>query len=85
MSDYLPGFEGSQWYGLAAPKNTSADIIDKLNKQINVAVADPTFRARLADVGGDPMTMTPAEFGKLIAQDTEKWGKVVRAANIKPE
>jgi tripartite-type tricarboxylate transporter receptor subunit TctC len=85
VSDYLPGFEGSQWYGLAAPKNTSAEIIDKLNKEINVAVADPTFRARLADVGGDPMTMTPAEFGKLIAEDTEKWGKVVRAANIKAE
>jgi tripartite-type tricarboxylate transporter receptor subunit TctC len=85
VSDYLPGFEGSQWYGLAAPKNTSAEIIDKLNKEINVAVADPIFRARLADVGGDPMRMTPVEFGRLIAQDTEKWGKVVRAANLKAE
>jgi tripartite-type tricarboxylate transporter receptor subunit TctC len=67
------------------PKNTPSQIIDKLNDAINAGLADPTIKARLADLGGVPMPMTPADFGKLIADETEKWGKVIRAANIKPE
>ena len=73
------------WFGVGAPKGTSADVIDKLNKEINAGLADPTIKARLEDLGGIPMPMTPDEFGKMIAKDTEKWAKVVRAANIKPE
>jgi tripartite-type tricarboxylate transporter receptor subunit TctC len=67
------------------PKNTPSQIIDKLNDAINAGLADPTIKARLADLGGVPMPMTPADFGKLIADETGKWGKVIRAANIKPE
>ena len=85
VGHYFPGFEGSQWYGIAAPKNTPVEIIDKLNKEINGALADPKFRARLADLGGEPMTMTAAEFGKLIAEDTEKWAKVVKFSGAKPD
>jgi tripartite-type tricarboxylate transporter receptor subunit TctC len=83
VGDFLPGYEASSWTGIAAPKNTSTDIIDKLNKEINAGLADAKIRERLADLGGLPMPMTPAEFGKLIAEETEKWGKVIRAANIK--
>jgi len=71
--------------GMAAPKNTPAEIIDKLNKEINAGLADSKIKARLADLGGAPIPMTPADFGKLIADETEKWGKVIRAANIKAE
>ena len=67
------------------PKNTPAEIVDKLNEAINAGLADPTIKARLADLGGVPMPMTPPEFGKFIADETEKWGKVIRAANIKAE
>ena len=73
------------WYGIGAPKNTPAEIIDKLNKEINAALADPKIKARLADLGGTALAGSPADFGKLIADETEKWGKVIRAANIKPE
>ena len=79
------GLRGERWFGIGAPKNTPAEIIDKLNKEINAGLADPKIKARLADLGGAPMPVTPAEFGKLIADETEKWGKVIRAANIKPE
>ena len=72
-------------YGLGAPKNTPAEIIDKLNKEINAALADPKMKARLVDLGGTLLAGSPADFGKLIADETEKWGKVIRAANIKPE
>jgi tripartite-type tricarboxylate transporter receptor subunit TctC len=85
VGEFLPGYESSAWYGVAAPKNTPAEIIDKLNKEINASLADPKIKARLADFGGTPLVGTPAEFGKLIADETEKWGKVVRAANIKPD
>ena len=71
--------------GVGAPKNTSAEIIGKLNMEINAALADPKIRARLADLGGTPIPMTPANFGKLIVDETEKWGKVVRFAGIRPE
>ena len=85
VADFVPGYEASQWYGFAAPKNTPAEIVDKLNKEINAAIADPGMKARLAAIGGEPIPGSPAEFGKLIAEETEKWGKVVRAAGIKPE
>ena len=85
VGEFLPGYESSAWYGVAAPKNTPAEIIDKLNKEINASLADPKIKARLADFGGTPLVGSPADFGKLIADETEKWGKVVRAANIKPD
>ena len=71
--------------GIGAPKDTPAEIVDKLNKEINAALADPKIKARLADLGGTVLAGSPADFGKLIADETEKWGKVIRAANIKPE
>ena len=85
VGESLPGYEANTWWGIAAPKNTPAEIIHTLNQQVNVALADPKMRARLADFGGLPMPMTPEEFSQFIAQETEKWGKVIRAANIKAE
>ena len=85
MSDFVPGYEAYQWYGIGMPRNTPVGIIDKLNKEINAALVDPKIKARLADLGGTAMASSPAEFGKFIAAETEKWGKVIRAANIKPE
>ena len=85
MAEFVPGYEASGWYGIGAPKKTPTDIIDRLNKEINAALADPKMKARLADLGAVPMSMTPAEFGKFIASETDKWGKVIQAANIKPE
>jgi tripartite-type tricarboxylate transporter receptor subunit TctC len=85
MGEFVPGYEASGWYGIGAPKKTPTNIIDMLNKQINAALADPKMKARLADLGAVPMSMTPAEFGKFIAGETDKWSKVIRAANIKPE
>ena len=85
MGDFVPGYEASAWLGIGAPRNTPAEIIDKLNKEINAGLADPKIKARLADLGGTVLAGSPADFGKLIADETEKWGKVIRAANIKPE
>ena len=85
VSDFLPGYEASGWYGVGVPKNTPTEIVDKLNKEINAALANPKMKAQLADLGGIVLALSPAEFGKLIADETEKWGKVIRAANIKPE
>jgi tripartite-type tricarboxylate transporter receptor subunit TctC len=85
VSDFVPGYEASAWYGIGAPRNTPAEIVDKLNKEINAALADPKIKARLADLGGTVLGGSPADFGKLIADETEKWGKVIRTANIKPE
>ena len=85
MGEFVPGYEASAWFGIGAPKNTPAEIIDKLNKEINAGLADPKLKARLADLGGIVLAGSPADFGKLIADETEKWGKVIRAANIKPE
>jgi tripartite-type tricarboxylate transporter receptor subunit TctC len=85
LGEFLPGYEASGWEGVGAPKNTSTEIIEKLNKEINAVVVDPQVKARFAEIGSEPMSMTPAEFGKLIADETEKWGKVIRAANIKPD
>jgi len=85
VGEFLPGYDASFWYGIGVPKNTPAEIVDKLNEAINAGLADPTIKARLADLGGVPMPMSPADFGKLIADETEKWAKVIRAANIKAE
>jgi tripartite-type tricarboxylate transporter receptor subunit TctC len=85
VGEFLPGYEASNWYGVGIPKNTPAEIIDKLNKEINAGLADPKIKARLADFGGTPLVGSPADFGKLIADETEKWGKVVKFVGIKPE
>ena len=85
VSEFLPGFEVGSWYGIGAPKGTPAEIVDKLNKEINAVLADPKMKARIADLSSVPLPMTPADFGKLIADETEKWGKVIRTANIKAE
>src|SRR5262245_56689840 len=83
VSEFLPGFEASNWFGVAAPKNTPPEIIDKLNKEINVALGEPDIKARLADLGAASLTGSPADFGRFIAAEAEKWSKVIRAANIK--
>jgi tripartite-type tricarboxylate transporter receptor subunit TctC len=85
MRDFVPGYETSTWTGIGAPKNTPTEIIDKLNKEINAALADPKMKAHFGELGGTVLGGSPADFGKLIADETEKWGKVIRAANIKPE
>jgi tripartite-type tricarboxylate transporter receptor subunit TctC len=84
VADFVPGYDASGWYGIGAPKNTPGDIIDRLNSEINAALLDPGMRARLIDLGAIPRPMTPAEFGAFVAAETAKWGKVIRAANIKP-
>ena len=83
IGDFVPGYEASQWYGLGAPKNTPTVIVDRLNKEINAGLAEPKLKARLADLGGMVLVGSPADFGKLIADETEKWGKVVKFAGIK--
>jgi len=85
VGEFVPGFEASTWYGVGVPKNTPAEIVEKLNQEINAWLADPKIKARLADLGGTPLVASPAEFGGLVAEETEKWAKVIRAANIKPE
>ena len=84
VGEFLPGFEASAWQGVGVPKNTPTEIVEKLNKEINAGLADPKLRARLADLGGTVIGGSPADFGKLIADETEKWGKVIREANITP-
>ena len=83
VNDFVSGYEASAVFGLGAPRNTPTGIIDTLNKEINAALTDPNMKARLADLGGTLLPGSPADFGKLIANETEKWGKVIRAANIK--
>jgi tripartite-type tricarboxylate transporter receptor subunit TctC len=83
MAEFVPGYEASVRYGIVAPRNTPTEIVDRLNKEINAALADPKMKARLAEMGTVPMPMTPAEFGSVIAAETEKWGNVIRAAQIK--
>jgi tripartite-type tricarboxylate transporter receptor subunit TctC len=85
IAEFLPGFEAISWTGIGAPKNTPADIVDKLNREVNTGLVDPKIKARLADLGGDVLVLSPAAFGKLIAEETEKWGKVIRAANLKAD
>ena len=85
VADFVPGYEASSWFGVAAPKATPAAIVDSLNKEINAGLADPTIKARIADMGGMALTGAPADFDKLIALETDKWGKVIRAAGIKAQ
>jgi tripartite-type tricarboxylate transporter receptor subunit TctC len=85
VGEFVPGYEASAWQGVGVPKNTPAKIIEKLNREIDAVVADPDTKTRLVGLGVEPRSMSPAEFGKFIADETGKWGKVIRAANIKPE
>jgi tripartite-type tricarboxylate transporter receptor subunit TctC len=85
VGDFVPGYEASSWWGIGTPKNTPANIVEKLNSEIHAALADPKMKARLADLGGTVLSGSPADFGELVAEETEKWGRVVRAANIKAE
>jgi tripartite-type tricarboxylate transporter receptor subunit TctC len=85
VSEFVPGYEASLWDGIGSPANTPPEIIAILNKQVNAALADPMFKRRLVELGMEPFANTPAAFGKFIADDTEKWGRVIRAAHIKPD
>jgi tripartite-type tricarboxylate transporter receptor subunit TctC len=85
VSDFVPGYEGTGWQGIVAPKNTPTEIVDKLNEEIRAALSDPKMTARIVDLGATPFASSPAEFGKFIVEYTEKWGRVIRAANIKAE
>jgi tripartite-type tricarboxylate transporter receptor subunit TctC len=84
VADFVPGFEASSWFGIGAPKNTPPEIVNMLNGEINAGLADPKIRARLAELGGTALPGSPADFGRLIVEETDKWGKVIRAANVKP-
>jgi tripartite-type tricarboxylate transporter receptor subunit TctC len=84
-AEFVPGYEASSWAGICAPRNTPAEIIDKLNREINAGLTDHGIKARLLDLGGTALAGSPADFGNYIAKETEKWGKVIRAANIKPQ
>ena len=85
VAEFLPGFEASAWVAVGAPKATPAEIVERLNREINAGLADPKIKARLAELGGTVFVGTPADFDRLVAEQTEKWGKVIRAANIKAE
>jgi tripartite-type tricarboxylate transporter receptor subunit TctC len=85
VGETVLGYEASGWYGIGAPRNTPAEIIRRLNTEINAVLADPVAKARFADLGGTVLAGSPTDFGNLIADETEKWGKVIRAAGIKPE
>ena len=85
VADTLPGFEASQWYALGAPRNTPADVVATINKEVLAGLADPRMKVRIAQLGGEPLAMTPGELGKLVVDETEKWGKVVKFAGVKPE
>ena len=85
VADFVPGYEASAWYGLVAPKGTPAEIVDKLNTVVNAMLADPAARARFIDLGASLLPGSAADFGNLIADETQKWGKVIKFAGIKPE
>jgi tripartite-type tricarboxylate transporter receptor subunit TctC len=85
VGEFVPGYEASTWSGIGAPKATPAEIVEKLNNEMNAALADHKIKARLADLGSTPAVGSAADFGRLMADETEKWGKVIRAANIKAE
>ena len=85
VAEFVPGYEASNWFGVGAPKATPAEIVEKLNEEINAGLADPNIKARLAELGAMVLASSPADFGKLIAEDTEKWAKVIKSAGIKPE
>jgi len=85
IGETVPGYEAAPWYGISAPKGTPADVVEILNKSVTAALANPKMQAKLAELGGIPMPMSPAEFGKFVAEDTAKWAKVVKAANLSVE
>ncbi|MGC2435171.1 MAG: tripartite tricarboxylate transporter substrate-binding protein, partial [Pseudolabrys sp.] len=85
VSEFVPGYEASAWYGIGVPKDTPAEIIDKLNKAVNVILGDPTSKARFAELGASLLPGSPADFGKLVAEETEKWGKVVKFCGAKAD
>src|SRR5262245_50848 len=85
VGEFVPDYEASTWYGVGAPKATPAEIVEKINKEINAGLADPKIKARLADVGGDVLALSPADFGRLIVDETEKWAKVIKFTGVKPE
>jgi len=85
VGEFVPGYEAASWYGIGAPKKTPPEIVERLNKETNAAIVEPKLRARFADLDAEPLSMTSAEFGKFIADETEKWAKVIRGANIKLE
>ena len=85
MAEFVPGYEASGWYGIGAPKDTPAEIVDRLNTEINAGLAAPKLKARLADLGYATFTSPPAEFRKMIAQEIEKWAKVMKFAGVKPK
>jgi tripartite-type tricarboxylate transporter receptor subunit TctC len=85
IAEFVPGYEASQWYGVGAPKGTAAAVTERLNQEINTVVADPALKARFASLGVDLIPMTSTEFGRLITAETEKWGKVIQAADIKAD
>ena len=85
MDDFVPGYEATTWFGVGAPKNTPAEIVEKLNKEIDAIRADPKTKARLADLGAEVLALSPADFGKLLTEETEKWAKVVKFAGIKAD
>jgi tripartite-type tricarboxylate transporter receptor subunit TctC len=85
VGEFVPGYEAGSWYGVGAPKGTSTKIIEKLKKEIDAVVAEPNAKARLVGLGLQPMSLTSAEFGKFIADQTDKWAKVIKSASIKPQ
>jgi tripartite-type tricarboxylate transporter receptor subunit TctC len=85
VGEFVPGYETSQWYGVGVPKNTPAEIVDKLNKEVNAGLVDPKLKARLADLGGSTLAGSPVDFGKFIADETEKWAKVIKFAGVKAD
>jgi tripartite-type tricarboxylate transporter receptor subunit TctC len=85
VSEFVPGYEVSSWWGAGVPKSTSAEIVEKLNREINAGLADPKIKARLAELGGTVLSGSPSDFGRLIAQETEKWGQVVKFSGAKPD
>ncbi len=85
VGDFVPGYDANQWYGIGAPRGTPARIVDRLNKEINAGLADPAMKVRFAEIGGDPLVGSPAEFGRLIADETEKWARVIKSGGIKAD
>jgi tripartite-type tricarboxylate transporter receptor subunit TctC len=84
VGDFVPGYEASIWFGVGAPRNTPAEIVQKLNTAINAGLADPKIKGRLAELGSTPVPMSPGDYGKFVADEIDKWAKVIRAANLKP-
>jgi len=85
IAEFVPNYDASNWFGVGVPKKTPIEIVERLNKEVNAALSDPKVKTRLTELGGTPLALSPTEYGALVADETEKWGKVIRAANIKAE